>query len=369
VIALKVLQLTLNDKIYGMERVAYSLCKGLSDSGVTVIIVTSQALQGKFRETNPSSVYAWPHYEGDSLTRAHAILKGVSFLRQIISTERPDIIHVHGELARLVMLGANTNHKVVETLHGVGLTKGDALHRLTHGISDPLAAISFDGSVFYRSGIIGEYSRLRLLRPNAVIHNAVDTDFVKLISQDTESPVDARYVLSCSRLERIKGIDILLRAFARIDERDLKLVLISDGSQRSYLEALAKSLGIDGRTIFRGYVDEIAKARFFQHASAICVNLTHPELTQSLLEAVYSGTPVISCYDPEVEQIFGQNVALLKEPSVSKLTTMISDVLKNDERGNKTVSLDISLRRRFSLQYFTDQHLSFYSRLRSGSPD
>ena len=372
VLSLKVVQIILNDRFYGAERVAYSLCKGLqSEENVKIVVVTSQALRKKFSELHDSSIYLLPTHEGNFLKRANLLLKEISYLRQIISKERPDVIHVHGQLARLLVLAISTKRTVVETLHGVGLTKGEAFQRLTHRASDLLAAIWFDGSVFYMSKIIDDYSRLRLLRPSAVIYNAIDEDFTKLISQASRSPIDGKYILWCGRLDALKGADLSLRAFARIGRRDVRLVFVGDGPQRNYLETLAKSLGVDGQTMFRGYVDEIEKASFFQHATAICVNLTHPGLSQSLLEAVFSGNPVIACYDSEVEQIFGENIALLKEPSASKLATILSETLERNERRDQPVpvTLDVSLEERFSLKYFTEQYLAFYSRLGSGYSD
>jgi glycosyltransferase involved in cell wall biosynthesis len=367
VIILKVMQIILNNQFYGAERVVYNLCKGLRSDGVNVVLVTSQALQAKFCETSPSALYALPNHEGTLLKRALAIPKEIYYLRQIISKERPDIIHFHGSLARIVMLAARSNQVVVETLHGEGRARGEALERFNRRLFDSIAALSFDGSIYYRNGIIGNYSRLRLLRPNAVIYNAVDVDFARLISRTTTSPVGGEYILWCSRLDAVKGTDLLLRAFATLDRPEIRLVLLGDGSQRRDLEGLAKSLHIDDRTMFLGFVDGAEKARFYQHASVVCAPVTSPELSQTLLEAVFSGNRVIACYDSEVEQVFGDNVALLKEPSVSKLATMLSEILEKKQGRNQPVTLDASLEKRFSLGYFTRQYLAFYSLVKSGS--
>ncbi|MDA4115239.1 MAG: glycosyltransferase family 4 protein [Thaumarchaeota archaeon] len=346
---------------------AYNLSRGLQDLGVSVVVVTSQALLERFRELRPSAVYALPDHEGNVLRRGRAILEEVSCLRQIIAMERPDIIHVHGGLPRLLMLATDTDQVVVETLHGVGLKKSEAFARLVHRVTDLLAALSFDGSVFYMRRIIGDYSRLRLLRPNAVIYNSVDEDFSRSVSQAPRPPIDGEYVLWCGRLDAIKGADILLRAFASIGDKGVSLVFLGDGPQRNYLEELAKSLHIDGQTTFRGYVDGLEKARFFRHASAICVNLANPELSQSLLEGVFSGNPTIAFYDSEVEQIFGESVSLIDEPSPDKLATILGEILKRRQGAKREIAGAVSLERRFLLRYFAEQYLAFYSRVKSGS--
>jgi glycosyltransferase involved in cell wall biosynthesis len=353
------MQVVLDSTFYGAERVAYSLCKGLRAAGAAVVLVTSAALREKFSETDPSSLYVLPDHEGSVLKRAELILRDAACLRQIISREGPDVIHVHGQLARLVMLVTNADRKVVETLHGVSPVRSEAFRRLTFRLSDSLAALSFDGTVFYTGGIIGGHSSLRLLRPTEVIYNPVDPEFLRLVSKTTRPPAGGEYLLWCGRLDAEKGPELLLRAFARLDRTDIALVLLGDGPQSGYLRRLATSLAIQGRTTFLGYVDGVEKGRFFQHASAVCVDLINPGISQSLLEAVFSGNRAIACYDPEVEREFGEAVVLLSEPSIDALAAILSEALaRKRSRGVPAV-----LGERFSLKSFADRHLDFYSRL------
>jgi len=207
---------------------------------------------------------------------------------------------------------------------------------------------------------------LRLLRPTAVIHNPVDADFLKLVSRTTEPPFDKEYILWCGRLDAVKGTDLLVRAFARLQRQDVNLVFLGEGPQKGYLESLVESLDIGGQTTFLGYVDGTEKARFFQHASAVCVDLINPGISQSLLEAVFSGTPAIARYDPEVERIFGASATLLHEPSADELATILSEVLGSGRGRTRPTTLDESLRKRFSLEYFAEQYLDFYSKVESG---
>lgn len=58
-----------------------------------------------------------------------------------------------------------------------------------------------------------------------------------------------------ARLSREKGLDVLLRAVAKIGDRaPLRVVLAGDGPERGRLERLAGKLGIDDRVAFRGEV-------------------------------------------------------------------------------------------------------------------
>jgi glycosyltransferase involved in cell wall biosynthesis len=67
-------------------------------------------------------------------------------------------------------------------------------------------------------------------------------------------------VLSVCRLDAVKRIDLLLRAFPRVlrEVPDARLDIAGKGPERERLESLARALGIAGRVRFLGYVPEDA---------------------------------------------------------------------------------------------------------------
>ncbi|PIR48374.1 hypothetical protein COU80_05385 [Candidatus Peregrinibacteria bacterium CG10_big_fil_rev_8_21_14_0_10_55_24] len=102
--------------------------------------------------------------------------------------------------------------------------------------------------------------------PLTAIHSAVEKN----------KRVSGR-VLFVGRLEKVKGVDVLLKAFAMtLDDlkkanitKDALLRIAGDGSQRRSLENLARQLNIADRVTFLGYVpspqiyDEYAQAEIF----------------------------------------------------------------------------------------------------------
>ena len=105
-----------------------------------------------------------------------------------------------------------------------------------------------------------------------------------------------------------------------------------------------------------GYVNENRKANLFRFASAICTNLSSPELNQTLLEAISTGNPTIAAYDPEVEEVFGDQVRLLHHSSVTELTELLNRVLEADTPPKNIPTIDW----RFSLQLFAMRYARFY---------
>ncbi len=60
-------------------------------------------------------------------------------------------------------------------------------------------------------------------------------------------PADGKLILAAGRLVKEKGFDVALRAFALLDDREARLVIVGEGERRAELEALAGELGVADR--------------------------------------------------------------------------------------------------------------------------
>ena len=67
-----------------------------------------------------------------------------------------------------------------------------------------------------------------------------------------------KIILSVSRLDPRKRVDVLMKAFAKLitEFNDIVLVIVGTGPNKAKLTALAKKLGLNGRIIFTGYVND-----------------------------------------------------------------------------------------------------------------
>jgi colanic acid/amylovoran biosynthesis glycosyltransferase len=102
----------------------------------------------------------------------------------------------------------------------------------------------------------------------AVWPQGVDTARFAPARGDTDEQHHGFHVLTVARLVDFKGVDVALRAVALARPRiaGLRYTVVGDGERRAELESLAKQLGVDDITTFRGALahDDVVAA----HAAA-----------------------------------------------------------------------------------------------------
>jgi glycosyltransferase involved in cell wall biosynthesis len=110
---------------------------------------------------------------------------------------------------------------------------------------------------------------------------------------------DYKVVLYLGRLEEIKGLDYLIRAFARLHLDNAVLVLAGDGSLSKNLMALAQELGIQAQTRFAGYVSPEDAQLYYAIADVFVlpsITMLTGKETWGLVvnEAMNQGLPVVA---------------------------------------------------------------------------
>lgn len=101
-------------------------------------------------------------------------------------------------------------------------------------------------------------------------------------------------ILSVGRLEPVKGLDILLRAFARIAQRhpQWRLAIIGEGPLRASLEGLADELGVAGQVTWLGRRSDIEA--WYARAAVVALASRYEGFPNVLLEAMGMGAAVVS---------------------------------------------------------------------------
>lgn len=105
-----------------------------------------------------------------------------------------------------------------------------------------------------------------------------------------------RVLLTLGRMnpaERYKGFDELIEALPGLDP-DIVYVAAGDGADRPRLEARARDMGVAGRVVFTGQIDEATKTGLYRLADAYVMPSTGEGFGFVVLEALACGTPVMA---------------------------------------------------------------------------
>ena len=114
-----------------------------------------------------------------------------------------------------------------------------------------------------------------------------------------------KLVLAVGRLGREKNVELALEAFARTRVSGAHLVLIGDGVYRVALEALARRLGIAGRTTFAREFPRTALADAYASADAFLFTSRTETQGLVLVEALAAGTPIVAVDTPQTREMGG----------------------------------------------------------------
>lgn len=236
---------------------------------------------------------------------------------------RPDIIHAVLEtFAGLALLLSRSKAKKVLTLQTTNRTflKGPIIRS-----PDIVTAISTD--LVKTAAELGRKDVI--LIPNGIdlsgIKHAVDTN-----------AKDSGRVLFVGRLEQMKGVDTLLRAFAKAIKGlspSVHLRIVGDGSLKSELQKLSQELEIDHRVTFAGRITD--KALFAEYAKAeIFAGLSRSEaLGNVFLEAQSAKCAVLATRTGGIPDIIqdGRTGILVEvdniDAAASALRSLLTDIV------------------------------------------
>jgi glycosyltransferase involved in cell wall biosynthesis len=163
---------------------------------------------------------------------------------------------------------------------------------------------------------VSEHSRREILEWTGlapervrVVGNGVSAEFFPGGARATRAP----YLLHVGRRARHKNIGNLLRGYAASHfGKDLQLVFTGDADAETL--ALADQAGVAGRVQFAGPVDDAALVSLYQRCTALVFPSLHEGFGIPILEAMATGTPVITSRTTSMPEVAGEDNALFVDP-------------------------------------------------------
>jgi glycosyltransferase involved in cell wall biosynthesis len=173
-----------------------------------------------------------------------------------------------------------------------------------------------------------------------VVHNPIEVSRVSRLAQEANgTQLPARFIIGCGRLERQKGFDVLLNAFARLPDADLALVILGEGPERGLLESMARELGVASRVIMPGFLPN--PWAWIARASAFVLSSRWEGFASVLVEAMACGTPVVAtdcAYGPSEILQDGVTGVLARVDDADSLAAGIHRVLTDPALRDRLVT-------------------------------
>jgi D-inositol-3-phosphate glycosyltransferase len=182
--------------------------------------------------------------------------------------------------------------------------------------------------------------------------------------------MDDRVLLFVGRIQRLKGLEVLLRAFAQLSELPARVLVV--GGQRSAgheareigrLQHLTRRLGIADRVRFLGAVDHERLAVCYRAADVTVMPSSYESFGLVAVESLACGTPVVATRVGGLTSIVrdGETGFLVpwRDPALfaDRLRTILTDQpLRARLAGRARASVE-----RYGWEHIAEEHLALYT--------
>lgn len=297
---------------------------------------------------------------------------------RLLGQRRPALIHAHFGIEGVyaLPLARRLGVPLVTTFHGFDATLSTgALLCSPAWANYPLfrRRLAQQGDLFLCASSFIRERMLALGFPEERTHVhyiGVNTGAIRPREADEETPV----ILAVARLVEVKGIEYLIRAFARLVPRvpEVELVIIGEGPLKRRLQALARSLGVAARVRFLGAQSHdqvlawMRKSAMFVLPSVRTRTGRSEGLGMVLLEAAASGVPMVGTRHGGIPEVIveGKTGCLAAERDSDELAARMVELFADSARRARMARNARALvETRFDLRKQTEKLEDFYDEI------
>ncbi len=320
------------DRFGGVQSHIATLASTLRTRGHEVLVIAPHSSHGAVASDEVTIVgRAVPVPANGSIASLSFGPLAAAGVRKALRGFAPDLVHLHEPLVpSLSLLGlwsakvpaVGTFHASAESSLGYRLAR-PVLERAVDRLA-ARTAVSDAARALIARYFPGEY----LLTPNGI-------DAARFAEAHPIEPrSDRKKILFFGRIERRKGLEVLVQAMTRAREIDVELIVAGAGPEETSCRKLARSLAVPVR--FVGRVSEADKPRWFRAADVYCAPAVGGEsFGIVLLEAMAAGAPVVCSDLPGFRAVAGDAARLVPAGDPGALADALRDVLTDDDERTR----------------------------------
>ena len=211
-------------------------------------------------------------------------------IKKLLKRIKPDIVHTHGAKTTAIISGINKNDfKHVATVHGVKKnTKIFEKPDFIIGVSD--AVIS------------------RVNNKSKVISNWWHPNLQKFKDKNN------KYALAIGRLEQVKGFDLLIRAWKKINK---ELLIVGSGKEKNKLLSLIKNNNLTEKIKIIDNLNRDELYEIYRDAALLIISSRYEGGPRVALEALHLEIPVLSTNVGHMDEILPKELLAKKDDQQS----------------------------------------------------
>jgi glycosyltransferase involved in cell wall biosynthesis len=268
-------------------------------------------------------------------------LKNTGAIKKQLANFKPDILHAHYATSYGLLASKTKFHPLVISVWGSDVydfPKSSALHKKLLK-----SVLSKADIICSTSHCMKEETLKYVSKKTEVVPFGVDTDLFATANNDFSHKKEITIGIIKS-LEKKYGIEFLIKAFHETlkinPDKNLRLLIVGEGSKKSEYQKLCGSLGISDKVIFTGRVNHNEIVNYHRQID-IFVSLSildSESFGVSLAEAMSCGKPVVASDVAGFKEVLGgENCGILvpkntfKEPALA-----INQYLKNPQKAIET---------------------------------
>lgn len=260
-------------------------------------------------------------------------IRAIRQLAQVLRDEKPDVAlsAIGGSNTKLMIAKwlARSPVKTIITYHGFREWRTGLLSFLTYLFLPVLSAFA-DCTVAVSDGLREQLIRKWGARPEKTITilNPVFYPHMARVPSEAELKARADVFLAVGRMVPEKDFITLVRAFARIDRPNARLVILGKGPDEAKLRKEIQRLGLTTRVSLPGYSNE--PWRYYAEAKCFVLSSISEPFGNVVVEAMAYGLPVVATACSGPQEIlrhgeFGRIVALGNDLQLAHAMTATLD--------------------------------------------
>lgn len=288
----------------------------------------------------------WPGTVGPTL------LSPSSLYRLWYEVRAADVVHAHGTRNVIVMsaaLFASLQRKafvlqphgslphIISSIHLKRLFDYFFMRRLLNSADVLIALQNSEQKQIIDAG--GNPDLIRII-PNGLKNTNYDVDRHRgKFRAMFDIPPNRKVILFLGRINRKKGVDLLLRAFALFPEPDrvqTQLIIAGpDDGQLNEAQFLTSKLGLDQQTLFTGLLTGEEVVQAYVDADVFVLPCRTDTFPMTILEACRSGTPIVVTETCEIADKIDGVAGVVVPVDVKAISNALSTLLHNEVGRNK----------------------------------